>query len=322
MPPDAQRTRGRKVIGILALVAVLAALAFMLVGAKGNWGFVLPFRAGKLTALVLVAYAIAVSTVLFQTVSGNRILTPSIIGFDALYVLLQSALMLTLGSAATAALDPRLMFIVEIAAMVGFSLVLYRFLFSGAIRNLFHLMLIGIVLGVLFRSLSTIFQRVIDPMEFVVLQDRLFANFNSVNTTLLGVATVVVALVTIAVLRMFQTFDVLALGREQTIALGIDHRSVTIRLLIQVTLLVSVSTALVGPVTFFGLLVANLAYMLLPNARHAHTLPAAILIAIICLVGGQILLERVLDFSTALSIVIEFAGGLFFILFLLKEAAR
>lgn len=322
MPPDALLARGRKVICILVLIAVVAMLAFMFVGAKGNWGFVLPFRAGKLAALVLVAYAVAVSTVLFQTISGNRILTPSIIGFDALYVLLQSALMLVLGSAATTALDPRMMFVVEIAAMVGFSLVLYRFLFSGAIRNLFHLMLIGIVLGVLFRSLSTIFQRVIDPMEFVVLQDRLFANFNSVDTTLLGVATVVVALATIAALRMFHTFDVLALGREQAIALGIDHRRVTIRILVLVTLMVSVSTALVGPVTFFGLLVANLAYMLVPNARHAHTLPAAILIAIICLVGGQMLLERVLDFSTALSIVIEFAGGLFFIMFLLREAAR
>jgi len=322
MRADAGDRRGRVVLGLLALIALLAAVAFMVVGAHGNWGFVLPFRAGKLAALLLVSYAVAVSTVLFQTITGNRILTPSIIGFDALYVLLQSALVLTIGSAATTALDPRLMFAVEIVAMVGFSLVLYRLLFSGAIHNLFHLMLIGIVLGVLFRSLSTVFQRVIDPTEFVVLQDRLFANFNSVDTTLLGVATLVVVLVTAAGATMFHTFDVMALGREQAIALGVDHRRVTVRILMLVTLLVSVSTALVGPVTFFGLLVANLAYMLVPDARHARTLPAAVLIAAICLVGGQMLLERVLDFSTALSIVIEFAGGLFFILFLLREAAR
>lgn len=322
MRREARDRRGRGVIGLLALVALLAMVAFMVVGAHGNWGFVLPFRAGKLAALLLVAYAVAVSTVLFQTITGNRILTPSIIGFDALYILLQSALVLAIGSAATTALDPRLMFVVEMAAMVGFSLVLYRLLFSGAIRNLFHLMLVGIVLGVLFRSLSTVFQRVIDPTEFVVLQDRLFANFNSVDTALLGVAALVVGLVTAAGATMFHAFDVMALGRDQAIALGVDHRRVTVRILVLVTLLVSVSTALVGPVTFFGLLVANLAYMLVPDARHARTLPAAVLVAVICLVGGQMLLERVLDYSTALSIVIEFAGGLFFILFLLREAVR
>ncbi|PIO98083.1 iron chelate uptake ABC transporter family permease subunit [Pleomorphomonas carboxyditropha] len=322
MRREARDRRGRGVIGLLALVALLAMVAFMVVGAHGNWGFVLPFRAGKLAALLLVAYAVAVSTVLFQTITGNRILTPSIIGFDALYILLQSALVLAIGSAATTALDPRVMFVVEMAAMVGFSLVLYRLLFSGAIRNLFHLMLVGIVLGVLFRSLSTVFQRVIDPTEFVVLQDRLFANFNSVDTALLGVAALVVGLVTAAGATMFHAFDVMALGRDQAIALGVDHRRVTVRILVLVTLLVSVSTALVGPVTFFGLLVANLAYMLVPDARHTRTLPAAVLVAVICLVGGQMLLERVLDYSTALSIVIEFAGGLFFILFLLREAVR
>ena len=307
---------------VLACLAVIAMCAFMTLGARGSWSFILSFRGTKLAALLLVAFAIAVSTVLFQTITNNRILTPSIMGFDALYVLLQTVMVFTLGSAAVSAIDARLMFAVEIVVMVFFSLILYRFLFSGSVRGLHLLMLIGIVFGVLFRSLAGFLQRVIDPNEFVVLQDRLFASFNTVDANLLGVSFLLIGAVCLAAWRIFHVFDVMSLGRETAIMLGVDHQRMTLVILVMVTVLVSVSTALVGPVTFFGLLVANLAYLLLPSGKHHHLLPAAALIAIICLVGGQTVLERLLAFDTALSIVIEFAGGLFFILFILRGTAR
>ena len=93
-------------------------------------------------------------------------------------------------------------------------------------------------------------------------------------------------------------------------------------LLIVIAVMVSVSTALVGPVTFFGLLVASLAYRIVPVERHRFILPAAALFAAIALVAGQTILERLLAFDTALGIVIEFVGGLFFILMLVRRAAR
>ncbi len=311
--------------GVLLLLGVLtlaAATAFMTLGVKAGWSFILPFRGQKLASLVLVAYAVAVSTVLFQTLTNNRILTPSIMGFDALYVLLQTVLVFTLGSAFVTAMDPRLLFVGEVAIMAGFSLILFQLLFSGAIKGLHLMMLVGILLGALFRSLAGFLQRVIDPNEFVVLQDRFFASFNSVDGTLLGVSALMIAGASLAAWRLGHTFDVMALGRDRVIMLGVDHRRVTRQVLMIITVLVSVSTALVGPVTFFGLLTANLAYLLMPSGRHRHVLPAAVLIAIICLVAGQTVLERLLDFSTALAIVIEFAGGLFFIFFLLKGARR
>ena len=310
------------VLTIIAVVAAAAVVAFMTIGARGNWGFVLSFRGTKLFALILVAYSIAVSTVLFQTITNNRILTPAIMGFDWLYMLLQTLFVFVLGAAATSALDARLMFAIEVGAMLAFSLVLYRFMFSGAVKDLHLLLLIGVVFGTLFRSLSGFLQRLIDPNDFVVLQDRLFASFNGVDSNLLLISTLFVAGASALGLRIFHTFDVMSLGRETAISLGVDHRRVTMTVLAIVTVLVSVSAALVGPVTFFGLLVANLAYILMPTGKHRFVLPAAILIAIICLVGGQTILERVFAFDTALSIVIEFAGGLFFIFYLLRGNAR
>ncbi|MET3587893.1 iron complex transport system permease protein [Pseudorhizobium tarimense] len=307
---------------VIAAVAATATIAFMTIGARGNWSFVLPFRGVKLLALALVAYSIAVSTVLFQTITNNRILTPAIMGFDWLYMLLQTLLVFGLGAAATSAIDVRLMFVVEIGTMLAFSLVLYRFLFSGAVRDLHLLLLIGVVFGTLFRSLSGFLQRLIDPNDFVVLQDRLFASFNAVDPNLLMISALMVVGASAVGLRIFHTFDVMSLGRETAISLGVDHRRITMTVLALVAIFVSVSAALVGPVTFFGLLVANLAYILMPTAKHRYVLPAAILLAVICLVGGQTILERVFAFDTALSIVIEFAGGLFFIFYLLRGHAR
>lgn len=322
MQADIRRISPAGMLLVAAVLALLSMLAFMTLGARGSWAFILSFRGTKLAGMILVAYAIAVSTILFQTISGNRILTPSIIGFDAMYALLQTVMVFALGAAGANAVDLRLQFVIETAAMVGFSVLLFRALFSGATRSLHLLMLVGIILGGLFRSLSSFLQRILDPNEFVVLQDRLFASFNTVNADLLSISAVAVAGVTFVLWRLFPTFDVLSLGRESAIGLGVDHhRTVTI-LLVLIAVLVSVSTALVGPVTFFGLLVASLAWQITPTASHRYVLPIAVCLAIVTLVGGQVILERLFAFNTALSIVIEFVGGLVFIFLLVRGSAR
>jgi iron complex transport system permease protein len=306
----------------LAVLAILVAVAFMTVGAKGQWDFVLPFRGTKLAAMALVAYAIAVSTVLFQTITANRILTPAIMGLDSLYLLIQTSLIFVVGTSRVSMIAPQAVFLVQCAAMIGFSWILYRTLFSGRLQSLHLVMLVGLVLGVLFRSLANLMQRIMAPNEFIVLQDRLFANFNTVNTDVLLISAVAVAGVTLLGWRSLRTFDVLALGRDAAIGLGVDYKATVSLVLIIVSVLVSVSTALVGPVTFFGLLVASLAYQIAGSSKHVHVLPVAVLLAITTLVGGQLVLERVFAFNTALSIIIEFAGGIAFIILTLRSATR
>ncbi len=320
--PPARDARQRRVVAGLATLALLAVAGFMFAGANGSWDFLLPFRGAKLLGLALVAYSIAVSTVLFQTVTGNRILTPAIMGFDTLFILVQTVIVFFFTSRALAAADARLQFLGEVAVMVGFSVLLFRWLFAGGGRSLHLLVLVGIVFGVFFRSLSNLLQRMMDPNEFMVLQDSFFASFNAVDRSLLGISTVVVALASLALWRIRRRLDVLALGRSTAIGLGLDYRATVMQVLVVMAVLVAVSTALVGPATFFGLLVVSLAHALLGDGRHRHLLPASVLVAVICLVGGQALMERVFSFGTALSIIIEFLGGLVFIGLVLRGAAR
>jgi iron complex transport system permease protein len=306
----------------LALVAMASAAAFMTFGAHGDWDFVLAFRGRKLIAMCLVGVATALSAVMFQTVTRNRILSPAIMGFDSLYISIQTGLVLLLGSRRLAGTDPQLRFVLETLVMVGLAVLLFRWLITRRGHDIYLLVLAGIVCGVLFRSLSSMGQRILDPNEFSVLQDLLFANFSRVETGLLPVAGVVVLLCCVAAARLSPTLDVLTLGRETAIGLGINYRRIVTAVLFLVAVLVSVSTALVGPVTFFGLLVANLAYAVTGSTFHRDTLPAAALLAVIVLLAGQTLLEHLFGLNAALSVIIEFAGGVAFLFLLLRGAVR
>jgi iron complex transport system permease protein len=324
-PAVAVRARLTRQAGVavgLGVLLLAAAVVFMTVGAQGGWDFVLPFRGRKLAGLAVVGTAVAVATVLFQTVTANRILTPSIMGMDAMFVLVQTAAVATLGGAGLAAVDERWQFTVQVAVMVGFAAGLFRWLFTGERRSLHLLLLVGVVLGTLLRSASTFLQRVMDPNEFAVLTGRLFASFNAVEPALLGVSAVLVGLCCVAAWRMRSTLDVLALGREHAVGLGVDHRRAVTAALVVVAVLVSVSTALVGPVTFLGLLVANVAYLAFHTHQHRWLLPGAALVSVLFLVAGQVVLERVLGFDTTLGVVIELVGGVVFLVLLLRGVAR
>jgi iron complex transport system permease protein len=312
----------RRRLAALAALALAAAALFLFQGVRGDWSFVLPLRALKLAQLCLVAHAVAMSTLLFQTVSGNRILTPSVMGMDELYRLLNTLLFSGLGALLATALPVLPMFVLQLAAMLLLAGLLYGRLFGGDARSLHLMVLTGIVLGQAFRSVSRFLQGLVDPNEFMVLQSRLFADFSAANPVLLPAAAAVMLLATALGLRRLPELDVLALGRERAIALGLSYRREVLRALALASLLVAAATALVGPVAFLGLLLTHLAYRLLPRQRHALLLPAASLIGISVLVGGQWLLERVLQFSTALSVVIEFVGGLLFLILLLKGRSR
>jgi len=307
-------------LALLSMLAFGVVAAFMLIGAGGNWEFVLPFRGAKLAAMVLVAYAIALSSVLFQTITHNRILTPSIMGFDALYLLIQAAIVFSLG------IDPlgetgnvNLRFAVEVILMTGFACLLFRALFTGAAHSLHLMLLAGIVFGLLFRSLASFVMRLIDPNEFLVLQDRMFASFNAIQTDLLWVAATAIGLASLVAWRLRRRYDVLVLGREIAVNLGIDYRRTVMLTLGLIAVMVSVSTALVGPVTFFGLLVSNLAYVSAGSSKHRWLLPVAVLWGVVFLVGGQVLLERVLELNATVSVVIEFVGGLLFLFLITRR---
>ncbi len=314
--------RPRLVLLTLGVVCIALAVLFMTYDLKGSLSFALELRARKLGGLALVGFAVAYSTVLFHTATRNRILTPSLMGFDSLYQLIQTGAAFFFGTFAVLQLDVRLRFAIEVTVMLTFAGLLYRWLFGKDDRDLYVLVLVGIVMGTMFSSLTSLVSRLIDPNEFITLQDRLFANFSTVNQDLLFVSFAVIGVAVVLSWPLLGRLDVVALGREHSTNLGVDHQRLVNIVLIVIALLVSVSTALVGPVTFLGLLVANLAYQVTGTFRHRYTVPAAALLGMSALIGGQFILQEVLNSTTRLSVVVSFVGGVYFILLLWREAQK
>ncbi|AVO39415.1 iron chelate uptake ABC transporter family permease subunit [Pukyongiella litopenaei] len=308
-------------LAILGALMAAACVLYLTWGARGgDLGFVIGFRTGKLAALVTVAIAVALSTLLFQTVTGNRILTPSIMGFDALFLLIRTTLVWALGATAYAALDPGLFFLAQAAIMMAAALLLFGVMLRGGQRDLNRLVLSGVVLGIGLRSLTAFLQRMIDPNAFAVIQATSFARFNRIEQDGLLIAAVTVAISAAAIWRWHRVLDAMELGRETAIGLGVEYDRMVRRALLVVAALVSVSTALAGPMVFVGLLVVSLARVALPTHRNAVLIPGAVMVAVLLLVLGQTVFERVLSLQSTLSIAIEFFGGLVFLTLIFRRS--
>nr|WP_317543005.1 iron chelate uptake ABC transporter family permease subunit [Exercitatus varius] len=306
-------------LGILTLIAVALYLFYHL---PNRWEYALYHRSLSLLAIVITGVAIALATMIFQTVVNNRILTPSILGLDSLFLLIQTVIIFLFGSATLMSVNPIVLFLVSTASMVLFAVALYHFLFNKERQNIFFLLLVGIIFGTLFQSLTTFMEVLIDPNEFQIAQDIGFASFNRINIHILWLAAAVLLTGVLITLRYLCYFDVLCLGRDVAINLGVPYQRLTKRLLILVAVLVSVSTALVGPLTFLGLLVMNLTFEFMPTHKHKILIPAAMLISVITLLIGQVLVSQVFTFNTTLSIIINFVGGVYFIYLLLRTSRQ
>lgn len=298
--------------GLLAGLVLVSMLAYLAIGSGGDLAFSLEFRGRKLLGMVLVGWATGVATVAFQTVINNRILTPSVMGLDALYAFVQTFLLFQLGSTIASQLGPIPMFGINLLVMMGFGVALAGLL-VGRRTSVHLLVLIGIVLGTLLRSLQSLLTRVMDPTAFLMLQGNLFASFNTIHPELLGVAAVLILAGSAWLWHRRHELDVMTLGPDAAQGLGVNPPRMVREVLLVAVLLVSASTALVGPITFLGLIVANVAYLVSASGKHTWTMPIAGLLAVAMLVGGQAVLEQVFGLSTVLSVIIEFGGGLVFI---------
>ncbi len=307
----------RKKILILAFLTLIMTLVFIFAGLKDFDEYALKNRFLQIAAIVIVAICIAVSTVIFQTLCNNKILTPAIIGLDSLYMLLQSALIFSLGSANLSVYKNDINFLITLACMVVFSLGLYKILFSSD-KSIYLIMLLGLIFGTLFSTLSSFFEILIDPDEFMVIQGRMFASFDNVAFDVLALAYIVTLLSFVWIFRYMKFLDPLSLGKDLSINLGINYQKISKHLMITIAILTSISTALVGPITFLGLLVVNITYELFKSSKHSILLLACVLISILALLGGVFFVSRVFDYNTTISVIINFLGGIYFIYLVLK----
>ena len=314
----ARRRRVRTTLLVLAGLVVAASAAYLLYDVQGSWSYAMDLRTRQLAALMVVGVAVGASSLVFQTVAGSRILTPGVMGFDALYLLVQTVIVFAFGSNALLLLGVRERFALNTVVLTVFGLLLFQWLFRRHSRNLLVLVLVGLVLSALFGSLTSFASRLLSPNDFLTLQDVMFASFNTVDSELLTITAVVTAAGCVTLVPLLRRLDVVALGHDNAVALGVGYHRVVLLTLGAVTVLVATSTALVGPMLFLGLIVANLARQLLATSRHTELVLGSALVGVLCTVLGQFVVARLFGQTTTLSVVVNLVGGIYFILLLMR----
>ena len=311
----------KKWLSLLLLLAavVIVSLCYLTYNTYGNWSFALALRGKKLLAFIFVGIAAAFSTISFQTVTQNHFLTPNILGMDSLYVFVQTVLFFLLGGAQALGQVSLGSFLMNVFLMVFLSTSLSYFLLRKNQSDLFLLLMIGMILGTFFSSISTFLQVIMDPNEYDLLQGKLFASFGNVNSQYLIFVGVAVLIICGILWRESYRLDVLHLGNHQAQNLGIAVNQFQLVLLCLISSLVGLSTALVGPITFLGFIVANMSYQFMKTYRHRELFVAGSLIAVFLLVFGQLMVEQIFHLNTPLSVVIQFVGGVYFIWKIIAE---
>ncbi|WLH87900.1 iron chelate uptake ABC transporter family permease subunit [Pseudomonas sp. FP453] len=300
-----------------ALVLALA-LGFVLFRSGLDFDYVIPKRLVRLAAMCIGGVCVAWSSIIFQTLTGNRILTPAIMGYEAVYLLFQALLVLVLGTASLVVLGSQGNFVLSVLLMLGYSWALQRWLLREGHSNVYFLLLLGLVLSLVIGTVTQFVQLKISPGEFSILQGFSQASFNRVQPQQLLLSGLLVAMLCLGFARTLPTLDVLALGRDQAVSLGVDYPSVVRRQLALVAALVAISTGLLGPTAFMGVFVANTTYALARTFRHRVTLPMGSAIAIAMFIAAQLLVEHVFNYKTTVSILVNLLCGTYFLALMLR----
>ncbi len=318
----AVRSNRRKLV-FMTVLMVLCAVGYLVV--EVNFSnpnlvrYAMKLRAPKLLAMLITAFAIGGASLVFQSIINNTIVTPCLLGMNSLYTLIHTAVVFFIGSGSALAVNANLAFAVDVVLMGIVATLLYSYLFRKTNHNVLYVLLVGTVLTSFFGSIQTTLTRVMDPNEYDTLLTSLVAGFNNINNEIIVFSVILLGAIVFFLRKELALLDVLTLGKAQAINLGVDYDRCIRRLLLGVTLAIAVATALVGPISFLGLIIANLSRQLLRTYRHSQLVLGSVLFGTIVLLGGQLIVEHLYTYTVPVSVFITVGGGLYFLYLLLSR---
>ena len=312
----------RKLFLMLLLVAVAAA-AYLTVDVSFSnerlFRYAMKIRIPKLIVMLITAFAIGGASIVFQSIINNTIVTPCLLGMNSLYTLIHTAVVFVAGSGSFLVVNANVSFAVDLTLMGIAATVIYSYLFKKTKNNLLYVLLIGTVLTSFFGSIQSTLIRVMDPNEYDSLLATLVASFSNVNSEIILFSLVLLGMIIFWLRRELALLDVLTLGRDQAINLGVDYDRAIRKLLLGVALCIAVATAMVGPISFLGLIIANLSRQLMRTYRHSQLILGSALFGMIVLVGGQMIVEQVFVYAVPVSVFITVGEGIYFLYLLLRR---
>ena len=313
----------RIILLILLILTLIPSVLYMTVGVNFSSAkmirYSMSIRVPKLIVMILTSFAIGGASIIFQTIINNRIVTPCLLGMNSLYTLIHTAIVFIFGSASIVAVNANVAFAVDVIIMAITATIIYSWLFRKTGHNILYVLLIGTVLTSFFSSIQNTMTRVMDPNEYDGLLATLVASFNNINTEIIVFSTILFLALIVVLRKDIALLDVISLGKEQSINLGVDYDRTINHLLLGVTVFIAIATAMVGPISFLGLIIANIARQMTRTFKHSVLIPASALVGTTVLISGQLIVERVFSYAVPISVFITVGGGIYFLYLLLTQ---
>ena len=310
-----------KKITILSVLVIGVCATYLLINAHPEnpklFQYILSLRIPTLVVMLIASFAIGSASLIFQSIINNRIVTPCLLGMNAMYTLVHTAVIFVAGSGSILATSPNLSFAIDLIVMSVVATFIYSFLFEKTGNNVLYVLLIGTVLSSFFGSIQSTMIRVMDPNEYDALLTTLVADFNNVNVEVICFSLILLMALTIFLWKDLMLLDVITLGKEQAINLGVDYERTVRRLLLGVVLCIAVATAMVGPISFLGLIIANLARQLLKTHKHSQLILGSALMGMLAIIAGQLVSQHIFSYAVPISTFITIGGGVYFLYLLL-----
>lgn len=310
-------------------MVVLAGLVLLFIGLY-QFAFVNPkffayamgLRLPRLAVILIAGFAISAAAIVFQTIIRNTIVTPCLLGMNSLYLLIHTAVVFFLGSGSLFAVNPVYAFAADVILMGVVAGFIYYTIFQKTGGNVLYVLLIGTVLSTFFSSMQNSLTRIMDPNEYDALLNTLTASFTNVNAACIIPGALLLAAIAWWLRKDLAILDVISLGREQAVSLGVDYERTLRRLMVGVALYIAVATALVGPLSFLGLITANIARQLFTTYRHTWLIAGSACVGMLILTAGQFVVEHVMVYAVPVSVFVTIGGGIYFLYLVLTAGKR
>jgi len=261
---------------------------------------------------------IAIVSLGFQTITQSRILTPSMIGFDSVFIGTQTLLVFAFGSFTPFFTDPIRNFLVTSGVMVAISMMMFGTILRRNKNNIIFLLMFGIVLSGIVSSGARYLQSLMNFYEFYQVQAATAVTVMNMNTDVINMALPMIIIVAILMILRHRTYDVMSLGPEQAKSLGVAYNREINYTLILISIGMSVATAMIGSLAFLGLLVVNAAREVIKTHKHLPLFICSAGVAVVTLVMGSAI-EQLLQGAIPLTTIINLVGCAYVFYLILKE---
>ena len=320
---DRRRIRVRfAILAVLLLIGILLDINAGYSGAglqdlfAGN-PILVQFRLPRMLVSLLVGIALSLSGSIMQSVTGNDMAEPGLLGINAGAGLFIALLIFLFRQG-----SPAFTLMLPLLAFTGSVLTFFTEYRLASSRGRVHpkrLLLMGVAISIALTSLTTVIMLKLPDSQYAFVQNWIAGNIWGADWNGVLLLTAGVLLLFLYVFFKSRTLNGLMLGHDVATGIGINTRKESRNLLLAAVGLSSLCCAVGGGMSFVGLVAPHLARKLVgPN--YVRLLPAAVLVGAVMLVFADLVSRTCfLPFEMPIGIVTAVLGAPYFLYLLIRE---